>query len=143
MASNNKRQNIRCAQGKEYVEALAIQTPVASTNSSPPSFLQTLPGSNALRFMRLREVMAITGLGRSTIYKMKGDGTFPDSAHITISGRAGRAVGWVNIEIYAWMNERLAERKNDSSRLRQDDVQAVPATHSSEWGNLLSGIRKE
>ena len=49
---------------------------------------------NTMRFLRLKEVMAQTGLGRSSIYKFMDEETFPKSVSL-----GGRAVAWVESEI--------------------------------------------
>ncbi len=48
---------------------------------------------------RIREVMQITGLSRSTIYKMIDEGRFPAPLKL---GR--RAVGWTDKMIEDWVN---------------------------------------
>lgn len=58
-----------------------------------------------MRFLRLKEVMALTGLGRSSIYKFMDENTFPKSVSL-----GGRAVAWVESEIEDWMSERLSQR---------------------------------
>jgi prophage regulatory protein len=58
-----------------------------------------------MRFLRLKEVMALTGLGRSSIYKFMDEDKFPKSVPL-----GGRAVAWVESEIEDWMNERLSLR---------------------------------
>ncbi|AVH31075.1 transcriptional regulator [Vibrio fluvialis] len=64
-----------------------------------------------MRFLRLKEVMSLTGLGRSTIYKFMADETdFPKSVPL---GR--RAVAWVESEIEEWMESRLSMRDNAES----------------------------
>ncbi|EKO3409639.1 AlpA family transcriptional regulator [Vibrio fluvialis] len=61
-----------------------------------------------MRFLRLKEVMSLTGLGRSTIYKFMADDTdFPKSVPL-----GGRAVAWVESEIKEWMESRLSMRDN-------------------------------
>ncbi|TOH82677.1 MULTISPECIES: AlpA family transcriptional regulator [Vibrio] len=61
-----------------------------------------------MRFLRLKEVMSLTGLGRSTIYKFMADETdFPKSVPL-----GGRAVAWVESEIEEWMESRLSMRDN-------------------------------
>ncbi|WP_418103808.1 AlpA family transcriptional regulator [Vibrio harveyi] len=61
-----------------------------------------------MRFLRLKEVMALTGLGRSSIYKFMDENTFPKSVSL-----GGRAVAWVESEIEDWMSERLSQRDNE------------------------------
>lgn len=64
-----------------------------------------------MRFLRLKEVMSLTGLGRSTIYKFMADETdFPKSVPL-----GGRAVAWVESEIEEWMESRLSMRDNAES----------------------------
>ncbi|MDK9425250.1 AlpA family transcriptional regulator [Vibrio parahaemolyticus] len=64
-----------------------------------------------MRFLRLKEVMSLTGLGRSTIYKFMADETdFPRSVPL-----GGRAVAWVESEIEEWMESRLSMRDNAES----------------------------
>lgn len=51
------------------------------------------------RLLRLREVMATTGLGSSTIYRHIQAGTFP--APVKIGGTTSR---WRSSELADWMN---------------------------------------
>ncbi len=54
---------------------------------------------------RLKEVKTKTGLSRSTIYDLMKQGHFPQSINLGL-----RAVGWLNSEIEAWIQERVASR---------------------------------
>jgi len=56
----------------------------------------------APQILRLPEVKQRTGLSRSSIYKQIADGHFPKSVEI---GR--RAVGWLDTEVDAWIDERV------------------------------------
>ncbi|MCY9864348.1 AlpA family transcriptional regulator [Vibrio coralliirubri] len=57
-----------------------------------------------MRFLRIQDVISLTGLGRSTIYKFMADETdFPKSMPL-----CGRAVAWVESEIEDWMESRLS-----------------------------------
>ncbi|EGU36857.1 AlpA family transcriptional regulator [Vibrio scophthalmi] len=58
-----------------------------------------------MRFLRLKEVMAVTALGRSSIYKFMNEERFPQSVSL-----GDRAVAWVESEIEEWMQERLSKR---------------------------------
>ncbi len=67
---------------------------------------QKTPGQ--VRFLRLPEVMARTGLSRSTIYVRLDQGRFPRPVSL-----GGRAVGWIEAELDEWMRERItASRRN-------------------------------
>jgi prophage regulatory protein len=55
------------------------------------------------RFMRIKEVVNVTGLGPSTIYWMGAEGLFPKPIKL---GKG--AAGWRSDEITAWQQARLA-----------------------------------
>ena len=55
------------------------------------------------RFLRLPEVLARTGLSRSTIYVRLDQGRFPRPV-----SPGGRAVGWIEVEVDEWIRERIA-----------------------------------
>lgn len=52
--------------------------------------------------LRLRDVQRTTGLSRSTIYLHVSEGTFPKPISL-----GGRAVGWVEDEVQAWVQRRI------------------------------------
>lgn len=58
-----------------------------------------------MRFLRLKEVIELTGLSRSTIYKYIEEGLFPRSVSL-----GGRAVAWVDQEVHDWVLARIEER---------------------------------
>jgi prophage regulatory protein len=47
-----------------------------------------------MRLMRLNEVMEVTGLARSTVYKYVAAGQFPEPVSL-----GGRSVAWVGEEV--------------------------------------------
>jgi prophage regulatory protein len=59
----------------------------------------------SLKFVRLREVLSMTALSRSTIYREISLGNFPKPVPI---GR--RAVAWVFDEVESWCHARIAGR---------------------------------
>ena len=59
-----------------------------------------------IRFLRLPEVEARTGLARPTIYVRMAEGSFPKSVSL-----GGRAVGWIEAEIDEWIRDRIAESR--------------------------------
>ena len=61
-----------------------------------------------MKLIKLTEVMASTGLARSTVYKYIKTGTFPKPVP-----QGERAVAWLENEIQEWIMERVAERDND------------------------------
>ena len=59
--------------------------------------------SKQVRFLRLPEVLARTGLSRSTIYVRLEQGRFPRPVSL-----GARAVGWIEAEVDEWMRDRIA-----------------------------------
>lgn len=53
------------------------------------------------RILRLNEVKARAGIGRTSIYMWMKEGNFPQSVHL-----GGRAIGWVESEIDEWIKTR-------------------------------------
>lgn len=63
----------------------------------------TIQDQNPLSILRRKQVESRTGLSRSTIYARIAEGSFPRP--IDLGG--GRAVGWVEAEIEAWLQSRI------------------------------------
>jgi len=57
---------------------------------------------NQMKILRLKQVLDITGLSRSTIYAYISDGLFPKQIAI-----GERAVGWTSDDIDQWLNEKI------------------------------------
>ena len=55
------------------------------------------------RLLRLPDVKALTGLGRSTIYLKMAKGEFPNAVKL-----GERAVAWPQADIERWIQERVA-----------------------------------
>lgn len=58
-----------------------------------------------MRIIRLKDVIDSTGIARSTIYKLIGEGEFPKPVPLV-----GRTVGWVESEVQEWIRGRIAQR---------------------------------
>ncbi|HBP1118513.1 TPA: AlpA family transcriptional regulator [Pseudomonas aeruginosa] len=58
-----------------------------------------------MRIIRLKNVIDSTGLARSTIYKLIGEGLFPKPVPLV-----GRSVGWVESEVHEWIRSKIAQR---------------------------------
>lgn len=61
--------------------------------------------SDDVVFLRLPQVMARTGLSRSSIYRFESQGAFPRRVQLGENSTA-----WHASEVEAWMLERLAAR---------------------------------
>ena len=69
------------------------------------------------RLLRVGDVSHLVGLSRSRIYALVSEGLFP--APIRLNAAVERsATAWVEGEIQAWIEERIAER---DERLRRSD----------------------
>jgi prophage regulatory protein len=55
------------------------------------------------RFARVPEVERVTGLSRTTIWRLERQNEFPRRRRLSAN-----AVGWLESEIRAWMSERRA-----------------------------------
>ncbi len=58
-----------------------------------------------IRIIRLKEVMALTGLSKTTIYRYSADEGFPKAVSL-----GGRNVGWVESEVNHWLEIRISLR---------------------------------
>ena len=61
--------------------------------------------SNVIEFISLPEVSRRVSLGKSAIYKMVRNATFPAPAKL-----GEKAIRWDAAEVHRWQSERLAER---------------------------------
>ena len=59
-------------------------------------------GNRPIRMLRLAQVIDATGLGKTTIYELQAEGTFPKRVKIT-----SHSVGWVEAEVQAWLASRI------------------------------------
>jgi prophage regulatory protein len=63
------------------------------------------------RFLRLADVMARTGLSRSSIYQNISEGKFPQNVSL-----GSRSVGWLESEIDRWIQDRINRRSITSKK---------------------------
>ncbi len=60
-----------------------------------------------MHLLNLKEVIYLTGFGRSSIYKFMDEGHFPKSMSI-----GGRSVMWSEEDIQEWIESKIREREN-------------------------------
>jgi len=60
------------------------------------------------KILRLSEVMNRTGLSNSTIYLRISKGEFPRSIPL-----GARAVGWLEAEVNAWLEEKISRSRSN------------------------------
>lgn len=77
--------------------------------------------------LRLHQVSARVGLGRSAIYSRIGDGTFPRPVSL-----GGGAVGWVESEIDAWVSAQIEASRSSGGGLTFSDRAKLAAKASVE-----------
>ena len=70
----------------------------------------------AIRFLRISEVEALTGLSRTTIYDWSADGRFPRPVRLS-----ARVVRWIESEVEEWIRERIEQGRGGD---------ALAATHN-------------
>ncbi|BCK14498.1 transcriptional regulator, putative [Vibrio cholerae] len=61
---------------------------------------------NNIRLSRFREVLTMTGLSRSSLYRFIEENQFPTQVQL-----CGRAVAWVEGEVQDWIKMRINNRK--------------------------------
>lgn len=63
------------------------------------------------RFLRLPDVMRVTSLSRSQIYRLEASGQFPQRVKLGLAASA-----WISTEIAQWQADRVALRNAKASR---------------------------
>ncbi|WP_198300678.1 AlpA family transcriptional regulator [Vibrio anguillarum] len=63
---------------------------------------------NYIRLIRFREVLTMTGLSRSSLYRFIEENQFPTQVQL-----GGRAVAWVEGEVQEWIAQRIINRRVD------------------------------
>ncbi|MCD6657632.1 helix-turn-helix transcriptional regulator [Vibrio cholerae] len=61
-----------------------------------------------IRLICFREVLAMTGLSRSSMYRFIEENQFPTQVQL-----GGRAVAWVESEVQEWIAQRITNRRVD------------------------------
>jgi len=95
---------IRSAPMTGEVDARAL----AAHTLDPPAPVGPQDGGVArrnapIRMLRIEQVLALTGLGKTKIYELQGQGDFPMRVQLT-----PKRVAWVEAEVQAWLAARIA-----------------------------------
>ena len=61
-----------------------------------------MSGLRRSRFMRLPEVVQLTGVSRSTIYRWMANGEFPNQISL-----GGNTVAWLESDLEVWIHRRI------------------------------------
>lgn len=88
-----------------------------STQNQSGHLSSNIPGSvgptvrqldKGLRILRMKQLVERMGLSRATLYTlMSADPTFPAKINLTV-----RTVGWLEIEVDAWIAARAQARRD-------------------------------
>lgn len=70
--------------------------------------------SNPEKIIRLKTVLARTGLSRSTLYRKIADGTFPRQVRISVHG-----AGWRESAVSCWIDDPVAYRDDGAAQDRR------------------------
>lgn len=66
--------------------------------------------TNSDRIIRLKTVLARTGLSRSTLYRKIADGTFPAQIRISVHG-----AGWRESSVNLWIADPVSYRADNDN----------------------------
>jgi predicted DNA-binding transcriptional regulator AlpA len=78
------------------------------------------------RILRLSELTGVTGLRRSALYAKIAEGTFPRPVRLGV-----RAVGWLQSDIEAWQDQRIALRHQVYVRVEVSPTNGKPGKSSA------------
>lgn len=60
--------------------------------------------------LRKKQVLVQVGLSRASLYRLLRAQKFPKPLRLTGAVEGGKSVGWLQSEITAWIQARIAER---------------------------------
>lgn len=78
---------------------------------------------SSIRMLRLPQVIDATGLGKTKIYELQGQGDFPMRVKIS-----AHLVDWVEEEVQAWLAARIERSRSETAAPRTPPT----ATRSKE-----------
>jgi prophage regulatory protein len=68
----------------------------------------SVPEWGDARILRFKQVAALVGLAKSSIYRKVQEGTFPKPIKLG----SVRASGWISTEVYDWINDQVRRSRN-------------------------------
>lgn len=77
---------------------------VTKVNVAPTVTSGPFSGTSSTRYLRDPECRLVTGLSRSTRWRLERAGQFPRRRKLS-----ARAVGWIAAEVERWMRERVVQ----------------------------------
>jgi prophage regulatory protein len=86
---------------RERMPVVSVQVPVSTKDPSPEKKAATTNSAEGKRMLRFPEVRSRVGCGKSNIYRMVAEGTFPAPKRLS-----ARTIGWLESEVDAWIESR-------------------------------------
>lgn len=71
---------------------------------------KTVPNEHPRKFIKLREVKALTTLSTSELYRRIAAGTFPRQVML-----GPKSAVWIEAEVMAWCDERIAASRGEAA----------------------------
>ncbi|MGR5340161.1 helix-turn-helix transcriptional regulator [Vibrio astriarenae] len=68
------------------------------------------------RLMRLKEVIQVTGMSRSSIYCRINEGNFPRAVSLS-----ERSVAWVEEEVQGWISAKILQRDKLLDQIKKSE----------------------
>ena len=84
---------------------------------------KNLSGKSPKAILRLPITEARTGLKKSTLYRLMREGQFPQCVNLG----SGRAVGWLESDVEAWIEKVVAQGKKAQADLLTNEAAGSPA----------------
>lgn len=101
-----------------YIGGISAKLTVKSSrgyvmqNHTAPLSSKSPKGAIKFRFLRLPEVLEVTGLSRSQAYRLLAAGKFPNKVKLGDSEVSGSA--WLDTEIAQWQADRVAASRGEA-----------------------------
>lgn len=77
--------------------------PATQRYGAPAASGEHLRGRDGTKILRFKQVAALVGLGKTSIYRKVQEGTFPKPIKLG----SPRASGWLSTEVYDWIDEQV------------------------------------
>lgn len=84
---------------------------LASGGTSNCQRMEASPMSNTDKIIRLKTVLARTGLSRSTMYRKIAEGTFPTQVKISVHG-----AGWRESAVNRWIDDPMSYQNESAAQ---------------------------
>jgi prophage regulatory protein len=73
------------------------------SKAAPVAATESVREGDVARILRFKQVAALVGLGKSSIYRKVQEGTFPKPIKLG----SARASGWISTEVYDWIDDQI------------------------------------